>query len=282
MTNEAQNLYNQVCLDISKLTTKKYSTSFSLGIASLAKKYHYPIYAIYGFVRFADEIVDTFHSNNKSELLQKFKEDTFKSIEDKISLNPILQSFQLVVNEYKIENELIKTFLNSMEMDLKKVDYDNEKYKLYILGSAEVVGLMCLRVFCEGDEQKYLNLKEPAMKLGSAFQKINFLRDLSADYFQLNRTYFPEIKSDIFNDQVKKEIENDIQKDFYEGLQGIKNLPKGSRFGVYLAYRYYIELFKKIKEQNAETILQKRIRVTDYKKYLILFGSYLKHQLNLI
>jgi phytoene/squalene synthetase len=278
----SENLYNNVCLDISKLTTKKYSTSFSLGIAALDKKFHNPIYAIYGFVRFADEIVDTFHSSNKNELLQRFKADTYKAIEEKISLNPILHSFQMVVNKYSIEKELIDSFLYSMEMDLQKIEYDVEKYKLYILGSAEVVGLMCLRVFCEGNNEYYLSLKKPAMQLGSAFQKINFLRDLKADFFQLGRTYFPEIKSNVFNNDVKLQIEQDILVDFQAGYKGIKLLPKGSRFGVYLAYSYYLSLFNKIKKLDAELVLKERIRVTDTKKYLILFWSYLKHKLNLI
>lgn len=278
----SENLYNNVCLDISKLTTKKYSTSFSLGIAALDKKFHNPIYAIYGFVRFADEIVDTFHSSNKNELLQRFKADTYKAIEEKISLNPILHSFQMVVNKYSIEKELIDSFLYSMEMDLQKIEYDVEKYKLYILGSAEVVGLMCLRVFCEGNNEYYLSLKKPAMQLGSAFQKINFLRDLKADFFQLGRTYFPEIKSNVFNNDVKLQIEQDILVDFEAGYKGIKLLPKGSRFGVYLAYSYYLSLFNKIKKLDAELVLKERIRVTDTKKYLILVWSYIKHKLNLI
>jgi len=271
----SENLYNNVCLDISKLTTKKYSTSFSLGIAALDKKFHNPIYAIYGFVRFADEIVDTFHSSNKNELLQRFKADTYKAIEEKISLNPILHSFQMVVNKYSIEKELIDSFLYSMEMDLQKIEYDVEKYKLYILGSAEVVGLMCLRVFCEGNNEYYLSLKKPAMQLGSAFQKINFLRDLKADFFQLGRTYFPEIKSNVFNNDVKLQIEQDILVDFQAGYKGIKLLPKGSRFGVYLAYSYYLSLFNKIKKLDAELVLKERIRVTDTKKYLILVWSYI-------
>lgn len=278
----SENLYNNVCLDISKLTTKKYSTSFSLGIAALDKKFHNPIYAIYGFVRFADEIVDTFHSSNKNELLQRFKADTYKAIEEKISLNPILHSFQMVVNKYSIEKELIDSFLYSMEMDLQKIEYDVEKYKLYILGSAEVVGLMCLRVFCEGNNEYYLSLKKPAMQLGSAFQKINFLRDLKADFFQLGRTYFPEIKSNVFNNDVKLQIEQDILVDFEAGYKGIKLLPKGSRFGVYLAYSYYLSLFNKIKKLDAELVLKERIRVTDTKKYLVLVWSYIKHKLNLI
>ena len=282
MKLETENLYNNVCLNISKITTKKYSTSFSLGISALSKKFHNPIYAIYGFVRFADEIVDSFHSSNKNELLQRFKADTYKAIEEKISLNPILHSFQLVVNKYSIEKELIDSFLYSMEMDLQKVEYDVEKYKLYILGSAEVVGLMCLRVFCEGNNDQYLSLKKPAMQLGSAFQKINFLRDLKADLSQLGRTYFPEIKSNVFNNDVKTLIEKDIQLDFDAGFNGIKQLPKGSRFGVYLAYRYYLSLFNKIKSLDASVIMNERIRVSDSKKYTILLGAFLKHKLNIL
>jgi phytoene/squalene synthetase len=275
-------LYNTTTLKCSKLITEHYSTSFTLGIKTLAKKFHLPIYAIYGFVRYADEIVDTFHQHNKKELLDRFRRDTYQAIEEKISLNPVLHSFQLVVNQYKIERELIDAFLHSMEMDLYFKDYNDEKYKEYIYGSAEVVGLMCLRIFCEGDEAMYQRLKAPARSLGSAFQKINFLRDLKSDFLERGRTYFPQVNFEKFDEATKKLIEADIQKDFDDAYKGIVQLPKGAKMGVYLAYVYYTTLFKKIKAQPAATIMQKRIRVPDSQKFRLLISSYFRYQLNTI
>lgn len=274
--------FDNISHEMSELTTKRYSTSFSLGISFLNKDLHKPIYAIYGFVRFADEIVDSFHDYPKKELLDDFKAQTYKAIEQGISLNPILNSFQWAVNKYNIPLDLIETFLNSMEMDLDKQTYDPSKYQLYILGSAEVVGLMCLKIFVHGDENEYERLKPSAMKLGSAFQKINFLRDLKADYQELGRTYFPGIDLNQFNSTVKKEIEADIEKDFHEGYLGIKQLPKNSRFGVYMAYIYYFKLFKKIKATPAEIILNERVRIPNNKKYRLFVTSYLRHSINLI
>ncbi len=274
--------FDNLSHEMSELTTKRYSTSFSLGISFLNKDLHKPIYAIYGFVRFADEIVDSFHDYPKKELLDDFKAQTYKAIEQGISLNPILNSFQWAVNKYNIPLDLIETFLNSMEMDLDKQTYDPSKYQLYILGSAEVVGLMCLKIFVHGDENEYERLKPSAMKLGSAFQKINFLRDLKADYQELGRTYFPGIDLNQFNSTVKKEIEADIEKDFHEGYLGIKQLPKNSRFGVYMAYIYYYKLFKKIKATPAEIILNERVRIPNNKKYRLFVTSYLRHSINLI
>jgi phytoene/squalene synthetase len=241
-----------------------------------------PVHAIYGFVRFADEIVDTFHDANKKELLDRFTKDTHDAIKDKISLNPILHSFQDTVNKYNIDIELINTFLRSMEMDLDKTNYNPEGYKEYILGSAEVVGLMCLKIFVEGNEKQYLELKPDAMKLGSAFQKINFLRDLKADVHMLGRSYFPGFDVNNFNDRVKKEIEADIQADFDAGLRGIKKLPRKARLGVYLAYIYYVSLFNKIQDTPASEVMRTRIRIPDSKKYMLFLGSYLKHNLNMI
>lgn len=275
-------LFDTLSHEMSEITTKKYSTSFSLGISFLHKSIHKPIYAIYGFVRFADEIVDSFHGFDKEILLADFKKQTYDAIEKGISLNPILNSFQWAVNEYKIPLELVETFLRSMEMDLEKREYDAEKYAQYILGSAEVVGLMCLKVFVNGDETEYERLKPSAMKLGSAFQKINFLRDLKADYQELGRTYFPGIDLNEFNNTVKKEIEADIEIDFREGYEGIKQLPKNARFGVYMAYIYYYKLFSKIKSTPPQVILQERIRIPNNKKYRIFIKSYVKHNLNLI
>lgn len=275
-------LYTDVCYKCSKLVTKNYSTSFSLGVSLLHKEFVMPIHAIYGFVRFADEIVDTFHNHNKKELLDRFIRETHDSIETRISLNPILHSFQDTVNKYNIDIQLIDTFLKSMEMDLDKTKYNQEKYEEYILGSAEVVGLMCLKIFVEGNEKKYQELKSDAMKLGSAFQKINFLRDLKADVHTLGRSYFPGFNHENFNLATKKEIESDIQKDFDAGLRGIKKLPKKARLGVYLAYIYYVSLFKKIQRTAPEKVLDSRIRIPDSKKYFLFLSSWLRHSFNLI
>ena len=268
--------------ECSKYTTKLYSTSFSFGIKALNKKIHEPIYNIYGFVRLADEIVDSFHEYNKKDLFFKFKEDTISSIEQKISLNPILNSFQKTVHEFNIDWNLIETFLNSMEMDLNDQIYDEEKYNLYILGSAEVVGLMCLKVFVHGDNEKYNYLKPYAMRLGSAFQKVNFLRDANADFEGLGRTYFPGVNMLNFDEVQKEKIERDIEGDFNEALIGIKKLPKSSRGGVYLAYRYYHKLFLKIKSTPSHMILKKRIRIPNFRKLIIMIKSISKHQLEII
>jgi phytoene/squalene synthetase len=274
--------YDQVSQKCSKVITKSYSTSFSLGISFLAKKFHAPIYGIYGFVRIADEIVDSFHDFDKAKLLQEFKEETFKAIENKISTNPILNSFQEVVNKFDIDLELIETFLKSMEMDLNKSTYNQENYEEYILGSAEVVGLMCLKVFIEGNQNEYEKLKPSAMKLGSAFQKINFLRDFKDDKNALGRTYFPQLKNASLSNQVKKEIEADVLKDFLLGYEGIKKLPKDARFGVYLAYTYYLKLLNKIEKMPSETIELKRVRISNKRKYYIFLASYIKHSFNFI
>jgi phytoene synthase len=278
----SRELFDKVSLKCSKLTTRAYSTSFSLGIRCLEKELRDPIYAIYGFVRFADEIVDTFHDQDKSALLKRFKDDTYHAIDKKISLNPILHSFQYAANTFKFESKLIEQFLKSMEMDLALTSYDQKGIEEYILGSAEVVGLMCLRVFCKGDEQMYQHLKPSAMKLGSAFQKINFLRDLNADFNGMGRSYFPGVDLTNFTEETKKQIEEDISKDFSAGYEGIKQLPRSARFGVYVAYLYYMALFEKIKNTPCHVVLQSRIRVRNRRKISILAYSYLKHQLNLL
>jgi phytoene/squalene synthetase len=275
-------LYNKNSFNCSKITTQNYSTSFSLGILSLNKKFRDPIYAIYGFVRFADEIVDTFHAHQKDELIERFEKDTYLAIHEKISLNPILHSFQQIVNEYNIDHELIDLFLKSMKMDLNQKEYEQKSFDNYILGSAEVVGLMCLRVFTEGSDLEYMRLKPMAMKLGAAFQKINFLRDLNADYFSLGRAYFPDFDLSNFNEQKKKLIEQDIEIDFNAGLEGIKQLPYGARFGVYVAYVYYYALFTKIQSVSAHRILKERIRIPDFRKYLLIVRCYFKHALNIL
>lgn len=275
-------LYQNVSIRCSRMTTKAYSTSFSLGIRFLAKEMRDPIYAIYGFVRFADEIVDTFHGFDKGILLERFREDTYLAIDNGISLNPILQSFQRAVNDYGIDRECIETFLESMRMDLFQNEYTREEYEKYILGSAEVVGLMCLRVFLRGNAEEYERLKPYAMKLGSAFQKINFLRDLHADYQKLGRTYFPGVDLNAFSEDVKKEIEADIENDFKMGYEGIKQLPKDARFGVFVAYVYYYKLFRKIKNQPTHDILSRRVRISDRRKFALLFGSYVRHSFNLL
>lgn len=275
-------IYDDLSFKISKQTTNDYSTSFSLGISFLGKEIRGAIYGIYGFVRIADEIVDSFHGYNQKELLTQLKIDTFNSIEQGISTNPILHSFQTVVNKYNVPHELIQQFLHSMEMDLEPQAYNQEKYEEYILGSAEVVGLMCLKVFVYGDEEKYENLKPYAMKLGSAFQKINFLRDLKDDYTVLGRTYFPHINMSKFDQTTKKEIELDIEKDFQVGFEGIKKLPYSTRFGVYIAYVYYSGLLKKIKKLDAKVILNKRVRIPNGKKYRLFFQGYIKHSFNIL
>ena len=275
-------LFDSVSIRASGMTTKAYSTSFSLGILGLDKKYHDPIYAIYGFVRFADEIVDSFEGYPQKELLERFWKDTHLALDEKISLNPILNSFQQVVNTFEIDRDLIETFLKSMEMDLYKNDYDEAGYKAYILGSAEVVGLMCLKVFVDGSEERYQILKKPAMQLGSAFQKINFLRDLHADYKKLGRTYFPGVDLNNFNETVKTEIEADIDIDFMAGYEGIKQLPKGARFGVYIAYVYYYSLFKKIKKTHCDIILSQRVRISNKRKYGLFVSSFVRHTINWI
>lgn len=275
-------LFDDLSFEVSRRTTQLYSTSFSLGIRFLAKYIQKPIYNIYGFVRFADEIVDTFHDQDKEILLNEFKRDTHLAIERKISMNPILNSFQETVNKYNIPLELIDTFLKSMEMDLDNFKHSQNSYEEYILGSAEVVGLMCLAVFVEGDKEQYSTLKPYAMKLGSAFQKINFLRDLKADYKELGRTYFPGVDMNEFNNTVKEQIEADIEKDFAIGYEGIKKLPKNARFGTYMAYIYYYQLFTKIKNTPAHVILKQRVRIPNNKKYQLFLTSYVRHSLNLV
>ncbi|MHA8107663.1 phytoene/squalene synthase family protein [Aquirufa sp. 5-AUSEE-100C1] len=262
-------LYLQVSLDASKRLTQAYSTSFSSGIRTLDKSYHEAIYAVYGFVRLADEIVDTFYEQDQADLLTRFRQDTYRAIEEKISLNPILHSFQWAVNKFHMERDLIDAFLYSMEMDLTDRVYDQATYKQYIYGSAEVVGLMCLRVFCAGDLAEYERLKPDACALGSAFQKINFLRDIKSDFEDRGRVYFPGIDYNNFTESEKKEIEADIQADFDAGLRGIENLPKTARKGVLLAYEYYIRLFEKIKLVPVERLKSERIRVPDWEKLLI-------------
>ena len=273
-------IYDELSIKISKQTTQKYSTSFSLGIKLLDSEIRNSIYGIYGFVRLADEIVDSFHGFPQKEMLEKLKVDVYHSIENKISTNPILHAFQLVVNSYKIPTDLIEQFLISMEMDLDQLDYDKETYDRYILGSAEVVGLMCLIVFLQGDQEKYAQLKPFAMKLGSAFQKVNFLRDLKDDYSTLGRTYFPEIDIANFNNTVKSEIEKDIEIDFNLGFEGIKLLPTKTRLGVYIAFIFYKGLFKKIKKLEAEDLLQGRVRIPNAIKFGLIFKGYVQHSFN--
>jgi phytoene/squalene synthetase len=277
-----KSLFDTVSRDCSVNTTKKYSTSFSLGIRTLHKSIRPDIYAIYGFVRFADEIVDTFHAYDKRALFTRFKEDTYLAIDQKISLNPILNSFQEVINKYEIDLHLVDTFLKSMEMDLNAISYNQESYEEYILGSAEVVGLMCLQVFLSGNKEEYERLKPHAMSLGAAFQKINFLRDLKEDYKELGRVYFPGLDMRDFDCTKKAEIEKDIERDFKHALEGIRQLPKSSRMGVFLAYRYYHRLFLKIKVLPAPKIMSSRIRINNSKKLSLLMRTYVKHSLNLL
>lgn len=275
-------LYQETCLACSKIITQNYSTSFTLGIRTLSRKFHFPIYAIYGFVRYADEIVDTFHDYDKKALLDKFRADTYLAIDSGISLNPVLHSFQAVVREYQIEDELINAFLHSMEMDLHYQTYTDEMYDEYIYGSAEVVGLMCLRVFCEGDNAQYESLKASAQSLGKAFQKVNFLRDMKSDFQDRGRVYFPGVDFTHFDEHAKKAIEADIAADFAHAYEGIIRLPEGARSGVYLAYKYYLRLLKRIVKTPAIRIQNERIRVPDNQKIALLISTLFQRQLNFV
>ena len=274
-------LYNQTALQCGKLITRRYSTSFSLGIRMLGAHIRGPIYAIYAFVRLADEIVDTFHGHDKETLLREFREDTQKAIDRRISVNPVLHAFQQTVHAYGIERELIDAFLESMEMDLTGKTYNDSLYQQYIYGSAEVVGLMCLRVFCTGNEALYQQLKAPARSLGAAFQKVNFLRDLKDDHDDRGRMYFPGVDFSRFSVADKHQIERDILVDFADALKGIQQLPASSRKGVYLAYRYYLKLFRKITQKNPQQIKEERIRINNASKLYILMKSVARYRLNL-
>ena len=275
-------IFDEVSYSCSEKVTKTYSTSFSLATKLLSENIRKDIYNIYGFVRFADEIVDSFHNYNKEVLFNDFSVDLEKALLNKIHLNPILNSFQHTFHKYKIDKKLVESFMKSMRMDLIKKKYSVEEYKEYIYGSADVVGLMCLKVFVQGDNSLYNKLKNNAMKLGSAFQKVNFLRDLKADKEDLNRTYFPNTKFEKLSESEKNEIIIDIEDDFKKGLEGIKELPIEAKFGVFMAYRYYNQLLKKLKKTPATEIINRRIRVPNLKKLELLTRSYVKYQLNLL
>lgn len=278
-----KSIFDTVSHECSKTVTTSYSTSFSLATKMLSDSIRQDIYNIYGFVRFADEIVDTFHDYDKNVLFENFSKDLELSLEHKISLNPILNSFQETYHKYGIDKDLVDAFMKSMQTDLHKSTYlTDEEYKQYIYGSADVVGLMCLKVFVKGDKEKYESLKESAMSLGSAFQKVNFLRDLKADFEDLSRTYFPNTDLNQLDEDSKQAIIKDIEKDFAAGLQGIKRLPIEAKFGVFMAYRYYSQLLKKLKKTPALEIKSTRVRVPNYKKFELLTRSYVKYQLNLI
>lgn len=275
-------LFHQVSQSCSRITTERYSTSFSSAIRLLHRDLRTPIYNIYGFVRFADEIVDTFHDHDKAELLKEFKAETYFAIDRGISLNPILHSFQLTVKKYGIEAHLIDAFFKSMEQDLQSIEYDTTRYNQYIYGSAEVVGLMCLYVFCEGNREMYEQLKPYAQSLGAAFQKVNFLRDIKADNQQLSRMYFPGCSFSQFTEVEKRAIEDDISKDFAHAYDGILQLPVKARFGVYVAYKYYLSLFAKIKKTRARKIMDQRIRIPDYGKVVILAKAGVRSRFNML
>ncbi|MEE1885731.1 phytoene/squalene synthase family protein [Pedobacter flavus] len=275
-------LFDDLSVGISKMTTQKYSTSFSYGIYFLSPTIRNAIYSIYGFVRVADEIVDSFEGYDRAKLMAKFKEETYEAIEQKISTNPILNAFQQVVNTYSVEIELIDSFLKSMEMDLQKIEYTREKFNEYILGSAEVVGLMCLHVFCQGNKEQYEKLKPYAMKLGAAFQKVNFLRDLKDDYEILGRNYFPSVNFKAFTAIEKSEIESEIESDFKEALVGIKMLPANCKLGVYLAFIYYKSLFKKIKRLPASKILAERVRINNTHKVGLMINSIVSYKMRIL
>jgi phytoene/squalene synthetase len=278
-----KSIFDKVSNDCSKLVIKRYSTSFYFSSSLLSKTIRQDIFNIYGFVRLADEIVDTFHEYPKKELLEDFEKELWRSVDNKISLNPILNSFQHTVNKYSIPKDLINSFLESMKMDLEKKEYNSvEEYRKYIYGSADVVGLMCLKVFVKGSESSFAELSPFAISLGSAFQKVNFLRDLKDDSNVLNRVYFPNVDMNNFNEKSKKEIILEIEKDFEKAVKGIVKLPKNSKFAVYIAYRYYNKLLKKLKRTSSENIVKKRIRIHNLQKFIVIARSYVKYQLNLI
>ncbi len=277
------NLYNEVSFATSKLITKKYSTSFSIAVSSLPNEMRQAIYSVYGFVRLADEIVDSFHTADQEFLLDDFEREYYKTLEQGISMNPVLQSFGITVTKYRFPNELVDSFLKSMRADLSKQVYDsNSELDVYIHGSANVVGLMCLLVFLDGDKKRYNELKDSAMKLGSAFQKVNFLRDLKADAHELNRLYFPNVEIDNFTEEVKQQLIKDIENDFDEAEKGIKELPGKSKLAVYIAFVYYKKLLQKLKQTPACKIVKTRIRVPDGIKFTLLGKAYMKYKLNLI
>jgi phytoene/squalene synthetase len=276
-------LFDQVSESCSRIVTESYSTSFTLATKMLDSSIRQDIYNIYGFVRFADEIVDSFHNYDKKELLDLFEKDLKKSIEDKISLNPILNSFQKTIHSYQIDYELVDSFLNSMKLDLDKKKYLTKKeFDQYVYGSADVVGLMCLKVFVKGNKNQYNDLRPYAMSLGSAFQKVNFLRDLKADHDGLNRSYFPNLNIDEFDEPSKKIILDEIDKDFRHALKGIFKLPSSARFGVYTAYKYYLKLLNKLRKTHPLKIKSSRIRVPNYQKVNVLARSYVRYRLNIL
>ena len=275
-------LYRKNNLDCSRITTRNYSTSFSLGVRVLSSKYREGIYSIYGFVRYADEIVDTFSDQDQRTIFNEFRQETFKSIERGFSINPIIDSFQMAVRKFHIDRELIEAFLLSMEMDLNTDVYSPELLKTYIYGSAEVVGLMCLRVFYYNEPEKYNELVAPARKLGEAFQKVNFLRDARDDFSEKGRIYFKNIDFENFTEETKRQLEAEIEKDFQESMEGIRQLKKQVRLGVYLAYTYYLHLLKEIKKARPDEIMKKRYRITNTKKSYLLASAYLKNALNLL
>ncbi len=275
-------LFHKVSERCSRITTEEYSTSFASAIRLLHKDLQKPIYNIYGFVRFADEIVDTFHGFDKKELLKQFRKETYEAIERGISLNPILHSFQITVNKYHIDRGPIDAFFQSMEKDLDRNSYDAIGYKEYIYGSAETVGLMCLSVFCEGDKKQFDYLKAHARSLGAAFQKVNFLRDIKNDQEILSRSYFPGVDFGNFTPDMKRRVEEEISSDFHHAYLGILKLPWKAKFGVYVAYKYYLSLFRKIRKTSPAQIMEERIRIPNYRKAIILVRAGLKNQLKLI
>ena len=277
-----QQLYNDVCLECSQLITRRYSTSFSMGIRLFDPSLRDPIYAIYGFVRFADEIVDTFHDQDKKALLDEFRHETYLAIERGLSLNPVLQAFQQTVHEYAIDRELIDAFLYSMELDIEHRTYERSLYDTYIYGSAEVVGLMCLRVFTHGNPAQYDKLVEPARRLGAAFQKVNFLRDISSDFYDRGRVYFPGVEFGNFSDEQKRSIEAEIAADFEAALEGIRQLPRSSRLGVHCAYEYFHDLLKRIQRTEVQRIAKERIRVPNTVKLSLLAQSAVRHRLGML
>ena len=278
-----KSIFDVVSHDCSQTVTRAYSTSFATAVRMLAPSIRQDIYNIYGFVRLADEIVDSFHDYDKRALFERFESDLAQALSDRISLNPILNAFQETVHKYSIPHAMIDSFMNSMRMDLHKSIYHTEdEYLEYIYGSADVVGLMCLKVFVKGDRALFSQLEGAAMKLGSAFQKVNFLRDLKSDLEQLNRSYFPGTDLSRLDEEAKRRIIAEIEDDFAKGYEGIVQLPIEAKFGVYTAYIYYRSLLTKLKNTPPLEIRNRRIRVPDYQKYGLFAKCYFNYKFNFL
>lgn len=268
-------LYDKVCFGTSRLVTRRYSTSFSIGVRCLGREIRDAVYGVYGFVRIADEIVDTFLEEDREALLDEFEAEYYRALERGISTNPVIHAFCRVVRRYRIDDSLVRAFLESMRMDLHRNRYTEDELGEYIFGSAEVVGLICLQIFVQGDRERYRQLESYARRLGAAFQKVNFLRDLKDDREALHRIYFPQLKNGTLTEEVKKRLLDDIYEDFAQAREGIRRLPDCARLGVYTAYLYYLALARAIAATPCERLSETRIRISNLRKLLLFGRAYL-------